>query len=640
MTRRGRDWIPAIASGGLAALVRVVYLVESSANPFRSHLGLDTAGYDRWAKSIAAGEGLGEAPFSQAPFFPLILGLVYAVLGPDPVTALWAHLLPAAVATALVADAARRMWGTTAAWGSGLLLALYKPSIFYTGVLLPPSWVLALAALALWAVVRASASPAAGSGTGSAAAGVRDRLGLRSARPLIGAGLAFGTLALAQPAAGVAAVCAGWWLALRPEGGRGGHERDGTTAGRGRGWRDPGTRRRAGAFVVGLAALPLVTLLYNGLAGGTWSPIAVNGGINLYIGNGPEANGAYARPPAMREDRDLLGIEAARLLSRQVAPSSPGRAGGTPGAGDGDFGPGEADRFWRGRALGEITAHPGRTALLFGRKLALFFGQYEVPQMESLPFERRYSFLLRLPLPGMALLTAVAAYGLWRRRRDPRAIWLAVSAGVIALAVALFFVTGRFRAPAVPFLALLAGGGIASFVEGRRVRTPWRECAAPALAAALLALLLVLNLPGLDRRASEGQYHYRLGVILEAEQKAAEAMTEYARALGLDPTLGKAEVNLGTLLARSGRLAEAQAHLERGVELDPQSAIGLANLGQVRQLEGRAEEALALYRRAIEVDPRYATPRRAAARLLQEMGRDAEARAILEPIVPGAAGGN
>jgi len=637
VTRPGRAWMPAIITGGLAALLRAVYLVESSANPFRVHLGLDTAGYDRWARSIAAGEGLGEAPFSQAPFFPLILGLVYAVLGPDPAAALWTHLLPAVVATALTADAARRMWGTTAAWGSGLLLALYKPSIFYTGVLLPPSWVLALAALALWAVVRAAESPAAAIGTGRSSTGAPDRGGLRSARPLIGAGLAFGALALAQPAAGVAAVCALWWLTRWPEadGREGGRDR--TVPGPGSAGRDR-RARRAGLFFLGFAVLPLFTLLYNGLSGGAWSLVSVNGGINLYIGNGPEANGAYVRPPAMREDRDLLGIDAARALSGQVAPAVPGGTGQAGGAGDGAFGPDDADRFWRGRALGEMAAHPGRTVVLFGRKLALFFGQYEVPQLESLPFERRYSFLLRLPLPGMALLVAVAAYGLWRRRRDPRAVWLAASAGVIALAVALFFVTGRFRAPAVPFLALLAGGGIASFVEGRRRRVPWRECAAPVVAAALLAVLLVLNLPGLDRRASEGQYHYRLGVIREAERKPAEAMAEYARALELDPTLGKAEVNLGTLLARSGRLAEARARLERGVALDPQSAIGLANLGQVHQLEGRAEEALALYRRAIAVDPGYPTPRRAAARLLQELGRDEEARAILESVVPGRAG--
>ncbi|MBK8232718.1 MAG: hypothetical protein IPK72_19580 [Candidatus Eisenbacteria bacterium] len=63
--------------------------------------------------------------------------------------------------------------------------------------------------------------------------------------------------------------------------------------------------RRARAAVLplllGLALPLLATLLWNGLAGGVWTPISVNRGINLYIGNGPEANGAYVRRAISRK---------------------------------------------------------------------------------------------------------------------------------------------------------------------------------------------------------------------------------------------------------------------------------------------------------------------------------------------------
>ncbi len=613
---RWREIVPALAAGVVGVILRAIYLIESSGNPFRLHLGLDTAGYDRWARAVLAGQGLGEAPFTQAPLFPLLLALAYGLLGPDPASALWMHLLPGGVAAFLVADAARRWRGPAAAWGAGLLVALYKPAIFYTGVLLPPAWVVALSAFALWTVVVAGSTKTAGRAVGD-----RGRSLLPAGHGSLAlSGVAFGLLTLAQPAAGVAILPALWWIARDRSGGAAGSSRREAMVNPTPGGRDPSTVRRAAPFLAGFALLPLLTLVYNGVAGRAWVPIAVNGGINLYIGNGPEANGAYVRPPEMREDRDLLGIAAARRLS------------GGSGADDADpanaFSAVQADRFWRGRALAHLAAEPGRALGLYARKLLLFFGQYEVPQVESLPFERRFSFLLRLPLPGMALLAAVAFFGFWRLRRDPWARWLAASVAAIALSVSLFFVTDRFRAPVVPFLALLAGGGIGAFAADVRSPTTRRAAALPALASALLAVLLVLNLPGLDRGASHGEYHYRLGVIQEAEKKPAEAMEEYTRALALDPTLGKAEVNLGTLLARAGRLQEARAHLERGVGLDPQSAIGLANLGQLNQLEGRRDEALALYRRALEVDPNYVTPRRAAARLLREMGREEEARAL------------
>jgi len=49
-----------------------------------------------------------------------------------------------------------------------------------------------------------------------------------------------------------------------------------------------------------------------------------------------------------------------------------------------------ANQYWRGGA--RTRSSPSRPEPgLFVRKLLLFFGQYEVPQVESLPFERRYS---------------------------------------------------------------------------------------------------------------------------------------------------------------------------------------------------------------------------------------------------------
>lgn len=585
-----------LACGGVALILRLVYLIESAANPFRSFIGLDMTGYHRWAVSVLRGHGLGEMPFTQAPFYPLALAVTYLFTGQEWVRGVWGNLLPSAVAVFFVADAARRWRGPAAGWGAGLLFAFYKPAIFYTGVLLPPSWVYLLSALCLWYSVRVVLED-----------------GRSGTRLLAGAGISAGFLALAQPVAVLGVLPLVGYLWRRDRKGAG------TEA-----------RRRVLTYLLAAAVLPLATLLYNGIGGKAWSVIAVNAGINLYIGNGPEANGAYVRPPAMREDRDLLGLGAARTLAED------------PG-----LGLAAANRFWTNRALSFAVAHPVRTVGLFLRKLHIFFGQFEVPQVESLPFEQRYARLLRWPLPGMAFLSALALFGLLARRRDTLARGLGWSIVATAAGVCAFFVTARFRVPIVPVMAVLGGAGMAEFAtmvvrrggtgtgsadtrdhaRGAAV-SPGRVLALPAIASALLAVLLVLNLSGIQRRVSDGQSYFRLGIILERKQQTAEAMQAYRQALEIDPSQGKAEVNVGTLLARAGRLDEARVHLGRGVALDPLSAVGWTNLGQLDQLQGRKDEALVLYRRALTVDPSHGEARRFATALLQELGRPEEARRL------------
>ncbi len=588
----------AAITAAFGLVLRVLFLIQSAGDPLRTHLGLDMAGYDRWARAILAGRGLGEAPFTQAPLFPLLLSAAYAVLGPDPVRALWAHLLPGAVAVFLTALAAGRWKGPVAAWTAGLLVALYKPAIFYTGVLLPPAWVLAVAAVCVWLGMRHDPKRPA-----------------RSTEALVG--LAYGILALGQPAALLAVVPAVWFLA------------------------DAGRRRRAAVLMLAGAALPLfLTLLYNGISG-AWSPVAVNGGINLYIGNGPEANGAYVRPAGVREDRDLLGIAAAggATVPGSAGPRSVDSGSAGPGSADpGGAAAARANASWTRRAIGFAATHPFRTAGLGARKLLLFFGQYEIPQVESLPFERRYAGLLRLPLPGMALLAAAGLLGFLLARRDRAARWLALSAAAVAVGVCVFFVTARFRMPAVPFLAVLAGGGAVESVS--LFRSDRRRALLPVAAALAVCVLLTLNLSGIDARAGEGQYRFRLGVILESEGRAPEAMEEYREALTLDPSIGKAEVNLGALLARQGKLEEARAHLERGVALDPLSAVGFVNLGQIRQVQGRLEEALGFYESARRADPTSVSARENAALALYELGRVDEARPLFDEVSRAAPSGS
>ncbi|MEZ4654331.1 MAG: tetratricopeptide repeat protein [Candidatus Eisenbacteria bacterium] len=341
----------------------------------------------------------------------------------------------------------------------------------------------------------------------------------------------------------------------------------------------------------------------------------------FFIGNGPDANGAYAPPPGMEENRDLLGVETAReaVEKDDSEPSA--------------FSFAQADRYWRQQAWAAISSDPGRAVGLFGRKLLLFFGQYEVPQIESFSYEKRYAAVLQTPLPGMAWLVALAALGLLLCAQDRIARWLGLSILTFAVGTALFFVTARFRLPVFPWLAVLGGAGIAEAVARVRRRTVGIRFAVGVVTACAVLALSSVNLLGVDQEASEGQYSFRQGVLAERNRRTDEAIGLYRDALARDPNLAKANVNLGTLLARKGQLAEGLPFLERGAQLDAGSGIALQNLGQAYQVMGREAEARAQFEKAVLAQPDLVSARESLAYLLYAAGDIKEARQSLQTIL-------
>ncbi|MBK8232717.1 MAG: tetratricopeptide repeat protein [Candidatus Eisenbacteria bacterium] len=300
-----------------------------------------------------------------------------------------------------------------------------------------------------------------------------------------------------------------------------------------------------------------------------------------------------------------------------------------------------ADAYWTQAALAAMAQDPLRAAALFGTKLGFLAAQYEIPQVESMRFESRFSRLLRLPLPGMALLLGLAAFGavlalgrndragveVGRRTRD-LLLGLAFSAALICL----FFVTGRFRLALVPSLAILASGALSAWPAV----SPTRRIVAVTIGG-LAIVASLLGARGIDAATSDGQFLFRLGVIAEKEQDLGLARERYAAAIAIDPNEAKARINLGTLLAREGRLEEARPLLERGVALDPLSSLGRISLGQVELVTGRPAEAVQLVRGG--GGPRSRVTARARGARLCELrpraGRPGRPRGSAPPRTPG-----
>ncbi len=647
--------LPFLVTALLTVAVRLVYLLESD-NPFWSSLGLDLEIYHAWAQDIVANPLLGSDPFTQAPFFPVTLAAAYGLIGPDPVKALFFHLIPALIGVLATVWVAYRWKGTAAAWIAGLLFALYKPAIFYTGVLLPPTWVLALSSLLLaagwWLLYEKDARSE-----------TKDTIGR------VAVGVLLGILTLAQP------VCLLLVLPLIAFGSVDQPSRlykapTVAPADARRSW------SRTGFLLLGLV-LPLgISLIHNSTHGGP-ALISHNGGINLYIGNGPEANGAYVRPAGMEENRDLLGVT---LAARRLALRDANLVAVGDQSGPQAVGLQEADRYWYETAVSAMAQNPGRTLGLFVRKLGFFFMQYEIPQVESLRYESRFSRILSLPLPGMAFLLSAAIFGaVLLFRKDPRSRWIVASILVLALGVSVFFVTARFRVPVVPWLIVLGSAGIGSLLatakepskkpakgavmkSGAKPGTkpdansdmksgtksdmkpdlkPGRKHLTLAAVSGLVAGAVSLGLSaGINAAASDGQHVFRLGVVAEREGRTGIAIERYKEALQLNDELAKAHVNLGTLLARGQQFEEARPHLERGVALDGTSGIAQQNLGQLYQTLGRKEDAIVRFEQAIAMEPELVSARESAAYLLYEMGRVPEAVGHLAEVLKRAPKGS
>src|SRR3954468_6035848 len=113
-----------------ALAVRLVHVWQMRATPFFSVLLGDSRGYDEWARRIAGGEWIGRDVFYQAPLYPYMLGLIYAIAGRHLLLVRIVQATIGSASCALLALAAARLFTSrTAGIAAGLMLALYAPAI-------------------------------------------------------------------------------------------------------------------------------------------------------------------------------------------------------------------------------------------------------------------------------------------------------------------------------------------------------------------------------------------------------------------------------------------------------------------------------------------------------------------------------
>ena len=572
-----------VAVFALALAARIVYLRVADAAGAFSGLFLDSQYYAEQAASIRLGHGAGAHPYLLSPLYPYVLALFTDAGGRLDAHAV--RILQAILGSAtalLAAIVAGTIGGRRAAWIAGMVAGLYGPLIHIDAALLVSSLQGFFIALAVAILVLDERSVASRR---------RHLLAWGSA------GLALGVSA-AFHASGIAIAVAtflGLWAAA---------------------WRERRTQpvwmhcaARSLALVGGamLAILPFT--IRNIRAGGEAVLLSVNGGMNFWIGNSAEATGLFHTPP----DYDFAHDPVGHAIAERAA--------------DHPLTYREASSWWTRRALADIRAMPTRWLALIAKKLALFAHPVEIPQLgESFAWSSERAWPLRLPVDAREILIialeAPPVLAGRHRLRSPASLRCALLALLAQAAlIALFFVTGRYRAPVMPLAIALASASLIAMLDAlarwarpragdaSAARSPFAFAGGVAfVVAAAVASHFAYDTPSapLSITPSSGVEERHRGMSLYAQGRFADAVAAYRAALeaGDDPIT---RTNLANALKALGRIDEAAEQYRRVLAANPRDGVAWYDYGnllrvQLHDLRG-AEDA---YRRAIDFQPRMA----------------------------------
>jgi tetratricopeptide (TPR) repeat protein len=552
----------------VAWLWRVAYLVRLAATPLGSSLTEDARTYWEWSTYLRAHGPLGHNAFFLGPLYPYVLAVLRTIGVTSIPFVLHVQALWGAAATALLADAARRLTKPSIALGVGAWVALHPMAVFFDGLVLMESLLFCLEALLLWQIAR-------------------EEWRAPSWRSLAVVGLLIGLLAEGRATSALLLAPAALFL----------------VPWRGVSWR--AAARGMAALALGFLVVVTPFALRNARVSGEWIPFTYNLGFNLRVGNNPEAWGGFS---------SIMGTQKISALTPESADGGAAVDGReylrkTEGL---DLSPRQSSAHWSRLAREWIAQHPGRAVQLSLRKLAMMWSRREYPQIENADEYRALAGPLGWPwIASFAVLGTLAIAGLgaaWALGR--RGLFLIGYVVVMTLGIVPFFVTDRYRHHLVPAAVLLAAlaAARAAVAARRESRIPGAQ---RALALGLVAGLVIVNLP--TPSMSQGKYAWSLAADLGSRWlergRADLAAQEFERAISLQHGTARAPgaaaasergdlyTNYATALARLGRTDEALVWHERATQETPDQAYAVRGLADAYRDAGRTTQADSLYAR-------------------------------------------
>ena len=544
-----------------SAVIRVIYLLQLHGSDLWALLSLDARFYTELAHRIASGGGLPGGVITYNPLYPFFLAPIFRLFGDTLIAVRVVQYMLGLSLLWLVYRAGRLLSPKEGGGLTGLvamvLAALYAQFLLFEGAILATALITFISTAAIAAAL--SIEGIIGRGEGLPIFGRRIPLWVRTA----GLGALLGAGALGRPNffLPLIVIFPVWFLV------------------RYRRW------RCAAACLIGSLLLLAPPLVHNATESGQFVPISAHGGINLYIGNGPTADGTFNTPEGVRPHMEGI-VQDSRIIAERRTGREMSHA--------------EASGYWMGETIDVIKADPSRWLKLLGRKLRLMWNGSEISDVVDIRFYRESCPVLGLLLVPFSMISALSLVGLflvWRFSERRAAVLLFAGSGVISILP--FFVNTRYRMPLIPVLILSAAYFISWAV---RSASSGRSKGFVLAIAAVAILFSQTARPMVSINPSAG-YTFLGNFHMEhkQEKKAEEAFREAYR---LDPDRVETLINYARILKLRDGMERSRELYSRAFERRPDFPMLAVEYGSLLDSVGEREMAKETFRYAVSIGRR------------------------------------
>ncbi len=544
-----------------AFLLRLIYILEQSKNPTFAVPMVDEKWHLEWARDIIQRTLWGDEAYFRGPLYPYLLAFFLYITGDSLFWTRFIQILIGSGSAVLVFLIGRRIFGRNPGIIAGFITALYGTIIFYEAMFLIEVVYVFLLLAGFLMILKARES---------------SRL-----LPWFGAGLVLGLAAIARPnILFIVPLILIWILFLNRK--------------------EIAVKLRiykSAVYFVGLLLPVFIVAARNVAVTGEFILISSQGGVNLYIGNNPDADGLTMLMPEVKLDETLPWNEFTAATKRAAESET-----------DRSLTAGEESSFWNRKAFSFILENPGQFLTLTFRKLVYFLVGFENSDNNDIYYTRNYSYVLKALLWNgplyfpFGLLLPLAVVGVmsgWNRRRE-LSLLLIFIAGYIPTVI-LFLVTARHRLPVIPFMAVLAGAGI-WYLKELAGKKDWKKLTLVLIAPALI--LIIFNQTYFEIGFQNlWQVHFNQALAYEKLGDLPAAEKEYLAALADNPHSPVILNNLGYVQFLLTKYDDALVNYKRAVKADPGYVRALNNAAMVYEIRDDLPHAESLYVKAIQTDP-------------------------------------
>lgn len=516
-------------------ILRIIYLWQFSGSPlFDIPVGPDVQEYDDWAKEIISGKIIWEAVHIHGPAYPLLLAGFYKLFSFSLPAVRFMQLLAGLLCLAPLFYALKMLCSKTDSTVPYLFLgiaALYPPLIYYQAELISETLLTPLLCVTVTLLYFGEKTPEP----------------RQSPEPYIkllwfaGAGLTAGLAAATHPTALIFIAAE---TALLPV----------------IGWKaNPAAWKKllpATVFIFFAMMVIAPVCIHNSMLSGRFVLIQNNSGLNLFIGNNPDAAGTcYVRPgPQWNALHNSANAESAKLKI-------------------------SIDQVYSGRVIDFIHANPAQWMNLLLKKAVYVWNCRELISGADAAPLRCFTALQRYSVWTSGVIMALALAGLALAVSQRRTLYcyrhFILLAAAFWLGQTLTVTSGRYRLAMLPALFVFAAFLISRVLAERR---NLRGALKPLACCGFAALVVYLPSPPVNTAGEQAESDSILGEAYFKQNSYPEAEKHLAAALKTLDDRARCLNMLGVIAEKKNDFSLAAKRFADAVKADPESPEGYMNL--------------------------------------------------------------